>query len=199
LYRSTGAVAEVFDLSPTFPSPLFYNIQNVTLADWLSYDSNDDQIFFQQITDSYGIEDIGQQYFQNGANGLIPVCDFRKEHRSDAIALAVVLVVGNLPSPYSGSVDWQHLYVTSGSLAQEILLLYTDGGEPPSQVRIPRSVMCSARLNVAFFWCTPGSGDILVKFTAQYCKCPADSESRPPDAEMTLTIDLSTLCRVIWW
>jgi hypothetical protein len=133
----------VFDISPTFPSPLFYNVQEVTLADWKSYDGNDnptdDQVFFQQITDSYGIEDIGQQYFQNGANGLTPVWDFRQEHRPDAIASAEV--VQYIPSPELGSVQWQHLTVTSGSLAQDILLLYTDGGEPPSQVIIPRSVV----------------------------------------------------------
>ena len=146
--RSAGAVAEVFDISPTYPSPLFYDIQNVTFADWLSYDGNDDRVFFQQITDCYGIEDIGQQYFQNGENGLIPVWNFTQLNRPDAFATGVV--VGSLPSPYSGSIDWQHLYVTSGSLAQEILLLYTDGGEPPSQVRIHRSVTCCVRLKVAF-------------------------------------------------
>ena len=149
MYRSAGAVVEVFDMSPTFPSPLFYNIQNVTLADWLNYDGTDDQVFFQQITDSYGIEDIGKQYYQNGANGLVQVWDFTQRDRPDAIATAVV--VGSLASPYSGSVDWQHLNVTSGGLAQEILLLYTAGGEPHSQVSIPGFVMCSARLNAASF------------------------------------------------
>jgi hypothetical protein len=154
LYRSTGAVAEVFDISPIFPSPWFYDVQRVTLAEWKSYDGNDnptdDQVFFKLVTDAYGIEDIGQQYFQNGANGLVPVWDFTQVYGPNADAIALGVVVGSLLSPDSGSVDWQHLYVTSGSLAQEILLVYTDGGEPPSQVRIPRSVMCSARLNVAF-------------------------------------------------
>jgi hypothetical protein len=145
----------VFDISPTFPSPLFYNIENVTLADWLSHDDSnldDWQEFVQQITDTYGIEHIGQHYFQKGANGLTPVWDFIA-YGPNAIASAKV--VGDLPSPEPGSVDWQHLTVTSGVLAHDILNIYTNGGEPPSQVRIPRSVMCSARLNVAFFSVRP--------------------------------------------
>jgi hypothetical protein len=145
----------VFDISSIFPSPLFDHIEGVTLAKWTSYDGNDnptdDQVFFKQITDAYGIQDIGQQYFQNGADGLTPVWDFAQVYGPNAIAYAEVdkSVASPAWSPDSG-VDWQHLDVTSGSLAQEILLVYTDGGEPPSQVRIPRSIKCSARLDVAF-------------------------------------------------
>jgi hypothetical protein len=153
----------VFDISSLFPSvlTLFSDIQGGALATWTSYDGNDnptdDQVFFKQVTKAYGIQDIGQQYFRNGADGLTPVWDFTQVYGPNAIAYAELVgsVSSSLtPSPEldspSGSVDWQYLDVTSGSLAQEILLVYTDGGEPPSQVRIPRSIKCSARLNLAF-------------------------------------------------
>ena len=153
MYRSIGAVANLFDISTIYPSPLFYNVTNLAFEDWVNYDSDDpnDPNFSHHITDFYGAEPIGQNYFQTGTDGLTPVWDFSQSYGATAVALAKV--VGDLPSPDSdpGSVDWQHLTVTSGSLAQDILLLYTDGGEPPSQVKILRSVMCSARLNVALF------------------------------------------------
>ena len=157
MYRSPGLVAEVFDISPTFPSPLFYNIENVTLADWLSFDDNEMtdqnfQTFLQQITDSYGIANIGQHYLQYAADSpdIISVFDFTQTYGPNAIVLAEE--VNELPSPEPGSVNWKSMIATSGGLAQVILDIYTNGGEPPSsQVRIPRYVMCSARLNVEFF------------------------------------------------
>jgi len=144
-YTYTGASDNVFDISPLYPSPLFYNVQNLAYADWLSYEGFN---FAQHITDTYGAELVGRHFFEYDANGLTPVWNFTEVYGPSAVALGVV--VGDLPSPDSdpGSVDWQHLYVTSGSLAQEILLIYTNGGEPPSQ-------------------CLPGS-EISVKFTAQY-------------------------------
>jgi hypothetical protein len=151
LYRSTGAVVEVFDISPTYPSSEFYNVQNLAFEDWQAYvgDNPYDPNFIQQISDAYYIDVVGQHYFQNGVDGLTPVWDFRQVYGPNAIALGKV--VGDLPSTDAGSVDWLHLTVSSGDLAQDILRVYTVGGDPPSQVSIPRSVMCSARLNVAFF------------------------------------------------
>ena len=188
----------MYDIGPIYPrpgsTPLFYNVQNLVFADWLTYDGYN---FTEQITESYseyyGIELVGQHYFQNSTtgNGLTPVWDLTQTYGPNAIALAEV--VGDLPSPDSdpGSVDWQHLTVTSGSLAQEILLLYTDGGEPPSQVKIRRSVMCSMRLNVARF---------SVRLDQETSR--SNSPHSIVSAQLltpTLTNDLSTLCRVIWW
>jgi hypothetical protein len=134
LYRSIGAFANLFDISTIYPSPLFYNVTNLAYEDWVNYDGSN---FGQHITDYYGAKPIGLHYYQTGTNGLTPVWDFSLAYGPTAVASAKV--VGDIPSPDSdpGSVDWLHLTVTSGSLAQDILLLYTDGGEPPEQVRIP--------------------------------------------------------------
>jgi len=68
-----------------------------------------------------------------GAGGVIAlilatdlIWDFRQVYGPNAIALAEV--VGDLPSSEPGSVDWLHLTVTSGGLAQDILRIDYEWG-----------------------------------------------------------------------
>jgi hypothetical protein len=51
-------------------------------------------------------------------------------------------------------IAWLQLHGVNGTLATEIYRLYTRGGQPPAS-------------------CTPGSAEISVKYTSQYCayKC----------------------------
>ena len=145
MYRSPGLVAEVFDISSAFPSPLFYHVENLALADWL--DDMSDETFPE-----YGIEQIGQYYRQYDASGvdIQDVFDFTQTYGPNAIVMA--FSVNELPSPDPGNSNWMSMVATSGDLAQVILDVSTNGGEPPSSpVKIPRYVMCSTRLNVEFF------------------------------------------------
>ena len=151
LYRSIGDYAYLYDISPIYTpsSPLFYNVQNIAFANWLNYHDP------RQIAFDYGIEIVGQYYFQNSTNGLTPVWNLTQTYGPNAIAFA--MVVGDFSSPDSplpdsdGNVDWLYLTVTSGDFAQDILRVYTNGGETPNQVIVFLSVICTARLNVAFF------------------------------------------------
>jgi hypothetical protein len=153
LYRSIGAFAYLFDISPIYSRapPLFYNVQDLAFENWVNNNSYD------FINDYYGAKPIGQHYFQSGkqtgTDGVAPVWDFTEAYGPTAMAYAEV--VGDLPSPDSdpGSVDWQQLTVTAGVLAQDILRVYTNGGEPPNQVSVFLSVMCTARLNAFFSVC----------------------------------------------
>ena len=150
--RFIGDFAYLYDISPLYTrsSPSFYNVQNLAFVDWLGGHAIDRQIT-QQIADSFGIEIVGVLNSQSTAGSLAPVWDLTQTYGSNAIAFGKV--VGDLPSPYwdPGNVDWLHLTVTSGGLAQDILRVYTNGGEPLSHVSVFLSVMCTARLNVAYF------------------------------------------------
>jgi hypothetical protein len=166
--RSIGAYANVFDISHIYPSPVFYGISNLAYEDWVNYDGDNpyDTNFVQQITDTYGAKPIGQHYYKTGdTNGFTLVWDFSVLYGTTAVADAEV--VGDLPSPDSdpGSVDWLQLTVTSGSLAQDVLLIYTDGGEPPEQVKNSPicNVQCATKCGVfvlVYAWIRSDFGQI---------------------------------------
>lgn len=149
MYRSTGAVVQIFDTTNLFPSFEFYQIQDLAYLEWVAYSNDDpyDPNLAQQFTDTYGIQSLGQHYFidsadQNAPKGTItPVWDFRETKGPNALVLANV--TGDLPSPSAGppSVDWVELTALSGDLANYILRLYTVGGVQPTEVSIYRSVI----------------------------------------------------------
>lgn len=131
----------MFDISPLFPSPEYYSVQDDLFFGWVGYDGDDpnDPNLTLQITDNFGISHLGQHYFiDNGSGGIAPVWDFRDTLGSDAVVVAAL--VADLPEP-SPNVDWLSLDNVSGGLADDILRIYTVGGDPPPIVSILRSVL----------------------------------------------------------
>ncbi len=144
--RSTGAVAQVFDITSLYPGFEFWQIQEDTYSDWLNFPRNDpcDPDLAQQLEDKYRVTLSGQHYFIETGGDLSPVWDFRPNGRTlgNPNAIVVAKVTGDIPAP-TGSldVDWLELEGVSGKLASTIFRVYTKAGEQllSESVSIPRS------------------------------------------------------------
>jgi hypothetical protein len=130
----------VFDISSLFPSAEFNSIQNDLFSDWVGFEGNDpNDPNLTQITNNFNISHIGTHYFIGNGNGSIqPVWDLRDTQGSQAVVVAAV--IEDLPQT-PPNVDWLHLDKVSGDLADDILRIFTVGGDPPPTVSILRSVL----------------------------------------------------------
>ncbi|KAA1472028.1 hypothetical protein DENSPDRAFT_880953 [Dentipellis sp. KUC8613] len=156
-YSNTGAVAELFDISCLFKTPIFGSIQDIVFAAWSEFP---DDIPITAIETGFRIlgnpDVLGQHYFvknPSGAAGNSPVFDFTSSGQFNGNKNAFILAAksGDIPSPDSKSdVDWLSLNRVSGELADQVFRVETRGGQPPTS-------------------CTPGSSpDISVKYAAKY-------------------------------
>ncbi|KAF9530388.1 hypothetical protein CPB83DRAFT_850831 [Crepidotus variabilis] len=115
-YTSTGAVAQLFDLS--------------CLAS-----KNQAAFNADIITAAPGEAKLGQHYFQkNDAGALSPVWDFRGDSaKGNANAFVLAAKKGNVAAPTGAQdVDWLFLQSVSGNLATSIYRAQTKGGQPPA-------------------------------------------------------------------
>ncbi|KAI9432556.1 hypothetical protein BJY52DRAFT_1400028, partial [Lactarius psammicola] len=151
---STGAVVQVFDVGGLFPGDEFSKIEQDAFTEWTNTKCNDpyDQNLAQDLKAKFNVPVIGQHYFIDGADGLVPVWDFRADGNTKGNPNAIVLakVAGSIPSPAGApNVDWVELSNVSGGLAGTIFRVNTVQGDPPAK-------------------CEVGSPDITVKFTCKY-------------------------------
>jgi hypothetical protein len=155
-YTSVGAVAELFDISCYYGSPLFNIIQEPLFEMWSKLP---DDITVQEAIEflpSYVPVDLilAQHYFINTTGVLSPTWDFRASQRFHDVgdALFVGKSRASLPDPVNAteSVAWLDVEHVSGDIAAEVFRVSTVGGQPPTT-------------------CTSGtSPDIHVKYTSQY-------------------------------
>lgn len=151
-YTSTGAVAELLDISCLYGKPGFQNAQNDLFNSWSLLPSS------VTIQDAISLLDnaptvLGQHYFIKNPIGttpaILPKWDFTStQHNADAFVVGSK--VGDLTAPTgSADVDWLQLKGVEGSLAKTIYRTDTKGGQPPAS-------------------CTAGSPPLSVKYASKY-------------------------------
>ncbi|KAE9408052.1 hypothetical protein BT96DRAFT_986271 [Gymnopus androsaceus JB14] len=98
---------------------------------------------------------LGQHYFVTNpvtGTGLSPKWDFTSAaFAGNPAAFVVGSKIDDVPAPINSAanIDWLYLTNLTGTLANEIYRVDTQGGQPPTS-------------------CTPGSPEIFVKYTAMY-------------------------------
>jgi len=159
VFVSTGAVAELFDISclASTNSGLLATIDNDLFNLWNS--SRAGSITVQQLIDTLpkivpSCAILSQHYFvKNAAGGISPAWDFRTNPKFQGVpgALFVGKVLAKTPDANpTKNVPWLHVGKDSGDISDEIYRIYTVGGVAPSS-------------------CVSGTTkDISVKYTSQY-------------------------------
>jgi hypothetical protein len=154
-YTSTGAVAELFDMSCLNGKRDFTTIQDKAYKAWLhaSPSTTPTQIVNTLSALKHPI-DLGQHYFITNpisGVGLSPKWDFTSaSFAGNPDAFVVAAKVGDIPAPSGpADVDWLSLKQVQGELATQVFRIFTKGGQPPAS-------------------CTPGDAPITVKYTSQY-------------------------------
>ncbi|KAJ4481993.1 hypothetical protein J3R30DRAFT_2110765 [Lentinula aciculospora] len=156
-YTSTGAFAELFDVSCLVGQASFTSLQSTAFAAWNSSSSTSVSSTSSILSSANVISSpitLGQHYFITNpvtGSGLSPKWDFTSNALAgDADAFVVGTKVDDVAAP-TGSVDVDWLYLTNltGTLANEVYRIDTQGGQAPAS-------------------CTSGSADITVKYTAMY-------------------------------
>ncbi|KAE9408049.1 hypothetical protein BT96DRAFT_933059 [Gymnopus androsaceus JB14] len=157
-YTNVGALAELFDASCLYGSPSFIGLSTTAFAAWNASATSD--VFDSEAVISTARVvpspfTLGQHYFITNpvaGTGLSPKWDFT----SNAFAgNSAAFVVGSkidddaAPTNSAVNIDWLYLTNLTGTLANEIYRIDTQGGQPPAS-------------------CTPGSPEIFVKYTAMY-------------------------------
>ncbi|KAF9010092.1 hypothetical protein BDQ17DRAFT_1322785 [Cyathus striatus] len=156
-YSNIGAVAELFDISCLYDTPAFPVVQDALYGIWkIEPSSGSSSIsIIKKLNFAKTPAILGEHYFiQNPVTkqGISPKWDFTSEgaYVGNANAFIVAAKVGDIPAPTgSQDVDWLALKNVVGSLADEVYRTDTRSGQPPNS-------------------CTPGSPDIVVKYTSKY-------------------------------
>ncbi|TFK49042.1 hypothetical protein OE88DRAFT_1809918 [Heliocybe sulcata] len=151
-WTNVGAVAELFDISCLYNTPLFNTIPNITYAAW---DITPEAVTPLDLISAFSGDPIvlGQHYFIPNpfGSGVSPKFDFTSARdKGNANAFVVGARAGDLPAPTGNQdADWLQLNGVQGELATTVYRIQTKGGQPPAS-------------------CTPGSSPISVKYAAQY-------------------------------
>ncbi|KAJ3981916.1 putative malate dehydrogenase [Lentinula detonsa] len=156
-YLSTGALADLFDVSCLVGQSSFNTLQTTAFAVWnsstsTSVSSTSDVLSSAGVLSSPII--LGQHYFITNpvtGSGLSPKWDFTSNALAgNADAFVVATKVDDVAAPTgSADVDWLYLTNLTGTLANEVYRIDTQGGQPPAS-------------------CMAGSADITVKYTSMY-------------------------------
>jgi len=142
---STGAVAELFDISclASTKSKLISTIHNDLFKIWNSPAANG--VTIQQLIDILPKVVppsliLSQHYFiKNAAGGISPVWDFRATPKFQGVENAVFVgkALANTPdADPTKNVPWLHIGKVSGDISDEIYRIYTVGGVAPSSVSL---------------------------------------------------------------
>jgi len=155
-YTNVGAVAELFDISCFYNTPLFPAIPDIAISAWKAAPpalSAQALISALQLSPTPGI--LGQHYYVTNpitGTGVNPKWDFTSQGatRGNAEAFVVAAKMNGTAAPTgSQDIDWVDLKALTGSLATEVYRTDTRLGQPPAT-------------------CTPGSPEIAVKYAAKY-------------------------------
>jgi len=142
---STGAVAELFDISclASTNSKLLSTIHQDLFNLWNSPPA--DGITIQQLIDTLpkvvpANLILSQHYFiKNAAGGISPVWDFRATPKFKGVENAVFVgkALANTPdADPTKNIPWLHVGKVSGDISDEIYRIYTVGGVAPSSVSL---------------------------------------------------------------
>jgi hypothetical protein len=140
--RSTGAVAELFDIS-CIPET---NFNSLTDAAWAAWKAAPSSLTAQDVIDDLGIFNppfvLGQHYFIVNpitGSGLSPKWDFTSASEAGhPDAYVVGARTGDVPAPTNPqtNIDWLSLNGVQGDLANQIYRIQTRGGQPPTSVSL---------------------------------------------------------------
>jgi hypothetical protein len=147
IFRSTGAVAELYDISCLYHSSpdLFATIQQPLYDAWANLTS---EVTVQEIAAvaplliSPDVILADHYFIPNAAGtGLSPVWDFRttKRFQGDQNAFLVGVGAGSVAAPTdpSHNINWLRVGRVSGDAANEVYRIDTIGGQPPTSVGFP--------------------------------------------------------------
>ncbi|KAF9459680.1 hypothetical protein BDZ94DRAFT_1312187 [Collybia nuda] len=151
-YMNIGAVAELFDISCLYKTP----IQEAAYALWNAAPPSVtplDLIASLHNSTSHAI--LGQHYvIRNPITGTggVPKWDFTSQgvYKGNANAFVVANIDSAVPAPNPANAPYLRLTHLLGDLADQIYRVDTKGGQPPAGS------------------CTPGSPVIAVRYTAKY-------------------------------
>jgi hypothetical protein len=141
-YRSTGAVAELFDISCLYGTSFFDKLPDDAMKLWSKAPSG--------LTISEVIKELsyvknpivlGEHYFITNpitGTGISPKWDFTSHaFKGNSNAFIVGSKVGDLVSPTgSQDIDWLYLKAAQGELANEVYRTDTRLGQPPASVSL---------------------------------------------------------------
>lgn len=145
LGRSTGALANLYDISTLFGSEEFTSAPNCGLEIW-SADQGETNPFNSQldtlINSNFGIPKLGIHQFDNFNGTADPAFDFTEsQNNANDFMIAVKTAQVSPPSDPSANVAWLALSNVSGSLSSGGYRVFTAGGEQPSSVNLSRLVI----------------------------------------------------------
>ncbi|KAI0631046.1 hypothetical protein C8Q77DRAFT_179360 [Trametes polyzona] len=156
-YTSTGAVAELIDVSCIVSQPSFATIQNDLYAAWTHLIPYPIQAIIDLLHLVNPPEVLAQHYFITNpvtGQGLSPKWDFTSSGAFQGVPDAFVVAKGkgSIPAPTDPARDvaWLDVTAVQGDIASEVFRFDTVGGQPPSS-------------------CVSGkSADISVKYVSKY-------------------------------
>ncbi|KAE9404663.1 putative malate dehydrogenase [Gymnopus androsaceus JB14] len=156
-FVNVGALAELFDISCLYGTRGFEDLPSAAFKAWNN--SVNTNVFDSLAVISHHVLKfpftLGQHYYTTNpvtGSGLTPKWDFTSAtFAGDSAAFVVGNKTDDVPAPINSAVniDWVYLTNLTGTLANEIYRVDTQGGQPPTS-------------------CIPGSPEIFVKYTTVY-------------------------------
>jgi hypothetical protein len=151
----------MFDVSCLYHSSKqeFSSIQEDAFQFWTQQQGNDPlgKQVAQEVKQKWNIDVIGQHYFVEENNQLVPVFDFSStgRHKGDSKAIFFGKKTEDVPSrDGNDNVDWLELQNVSGELASTIYRVYTVKGQPPAKVSSVRPLGLCLSYSITFFFCS---------------------------------------------
>jgi len=154
-YTNIGALAELFDVSCLYNTPIFPVLQDVAILAWEEAPSSvTPAVVISLLQTNHTPSVLGQHYYVTNpltGSGINPKWDFTSAaFAGNPNAYVVAAKVASLSAPTgSQDIDWVYLTQITGSLANQVYRVDTRQGQPPAS-------------------CTPGSAPITVKYSAKY-------------------------------
>lgn len=135
-YTSTGAVADIFDISCLSGTPMFATVQDKALNGVPA-----------------GAPLLGKHFFIGNADGSIsPKWDFSSSQKSaDAVVVAKKDAQANAPTG-AQDVAWLQLSSVSGSLASSVYRVDTRKGQPPASCTAGSSPDVSVKYSSKYYF-----------------------------------------------
>lgn len=145
MISNVGAVARLFDASCLYGSQDFLNIEVDVFDLWTNCptESPSDSVLASQLKQDWNLDPLGDYYFVDQSDSLVPVFDFRSTGQTTGNPNAIFFGAKNedAPSPDGDvNIDWLELKHVSGGLANAVYRVFTVLGQPPSKVSFSRLV-----------------------------------------------------------